>query len=256
MKLFLEAGETRSITEDGYSCYVVAADGPISVRLSEHDGELIEAEELSAGQGIKARNRFERYSIKNNHTAAQWVTLYTGAAEFVDNRNVGTVSVDGVVQISPIASIGQVGQFANNGEGQSVGSYYELYYFNPEDSGKNMYLRAIRFDNISLDNSFTFQRRTGVTKSMMIANAGGTYGPMNAVESGGGVVGMFANRVNSSLWTPADFDCSFMNITSSSEKSYKFETPIMIKPGEVIYGYSSVTDEKVWAYADFVEVAV
>lgn len=100
MKITLQPGEDRSLSQTGYGVYIIAADGPVLVELREIDGRVDQAATLAQGKGLgwEGGTHFEGIRVINLHDQAQDVTFYVGPRRFIDNT--GSVNVVGDVSMA------------------------------------------------------------------------------------------------------------------------------------------------------------
>lgn len=100
MKITLQVGEKTNLSMEGYSFYVRDSIGPIKVQFKHIGTGFSEVQELQEGQGLKGNERFETVEIENTHSTEQTIDFLIGVMEFVDNRDTGLVTVDGLVDVA------------------------------------------------------------------------------------------------------------------------------------------------------------
>lgn len=82
----LQANESRELPQEGQYIYFRSGSGKIELELREKDGVVSERQELSPGEGLKAKTRFERIRLVNTYGQLQGVDLYIGSFEPIDNN--------------------------------------------------------------------------------------------------------------------------------------------------------------------------
>jgi len=145
MFLNFEPNERKTIPLGGKGFYVVSSSGPIEVELRRFDNRILEEVELLAGQGVQGV-AFDEYSIVNIHDQAQEVQVYLGSSSFVDNRQVGVVSVEGVVTVNPIQEAQSPMYYGYLGSPGISGKYNICGIHNPAESGRDLYIAEFSVD--------------------------------------------------------------------------------------------------------------